>query len=107
MYPHLSLSRGAKRLAVLLLAAAAGLMMLSVPAQAASCPNDNFALISATTDFEQSKDHNGNELVCRSRDFVMPPPATRATSSSSTTKTDRRAPSNRERLGTATPARMT
>ena len=74
MYPHLSLSRGAKRLAVLLVAAAAGLMMLSVPAQAASCPNDNFALISATTDFEQSKDNNGNDLVCRSREFVMPPP---------------------------------
>jgi hypothetical protein len=39
-----------------------------------SCPNQNFGLIPVDTSFLASKDHNENGLVCRSRDFEMPPP---------------------------------
>jgi len=66
-----------KRLIVLSLLPAAllGSSLIPATALAQSCPNENFALIEVeTSEFLASKDHNENGLVCRSRDFAMPPP---------------------------------
>lgn len=75
MYRHLNPSRAWKGLAVLL-GVVTALAVVSAPAYAdPSCPDsDFFALIPAATDFEQSKDKNEDGLVCRSREFVLPPP---------------------------------
>jgi len=66
-----------RRLTVLLVLTAATLGSPS-PALAQSCPNQNFALVAVDTEpfseFLASKDNNGNGFVCRSREFVMPPP---------------------------------
>jgi hypothetical protein len=70
-----------KRLVLLLGVAAAALAspFATAPALAQSCPNDqNFALLDVDTEpfsaFLASKDHNGDGLVCQSRQFDMPPP---------------------------------
>jgi hypothetical protein len=66
-----------KRLVVLSLLPAAllGSSLIPASALAQSCPNENFALLPVgTSSFLASKDHNENGLVCRSREFAMPPP---------------------------------
>jgi hypothetical protein len=69
-----------KRLALLLVLAAAALAspLATAPALAQSCPNQNFAPLDVDTEpfsvFLASKDNNGDGLVCRSREFAMPPP---------------------------------
>jgi hypothetical protein len=69
-----------KRLALVLVLTAAVLTspLATAPAFAESCPNQNFAPLDVDTEpfsaFLASKDHNGDGLVCRSREFDMPPP---------------------------------